>query len=253
MTDYNRDDSPEAIRADIERTRAEMGAKIDRIGEKLSPEQLKQQAQESINDMMTDTANRVSSYVRDHRREMSDNLVHTLKHNPVPTALIGLGLGWLLVESFSTSSDEDSYGDRYQRRRRAQYARSADRGYEYRSGRYDYDSGRFASSYDPRYGTGYYGSSVQAVDASGYPYEESYYGGYPYNEEYDANYDERSYEEWYGPQGYDGTSEQGANGRHLGESMRDRGRQMRDRADDMAQEVGHKAQQMGESLREGAE
>src|SRR5690606_24889359 len=243
-----------------------MGAKIDRIGERLSPEQLKQQAQESMNEMMTDTANRISAYVRENQRELSDSLVHTLKHNPVPTALIGLGLGWLLVESFSTSSGKAEYGDRYQRRRRDQYAKYADR--------YD-DSGRFGRSYDPRYGTGYYRGSVQAVDAEGYPYEESDFGVYPYaashgesyderyepnfyEPAYDYDYDERAYDsgaydQWSATQAYNGRSEQVANGRNLGENVRERGRQMRDRAGDMAHEAGDRAQELGENLREGAE
>jgi uncharacterized protein YjbJ (UPF0337 family) len=103
MSSYPEPESSGAIKADIEQTRAEMSAKIDQLQQKLDPSRLKEQAQETVRDFLTESSNSVMDYVRTNRKEISSSVVDAVKRNPVPSALIALGLGWLLVESMSSS------------------------------------------------------------------------------------------------------------------------------------------------------
>jgi len=73
-------DSTAAIESDIERTRNRMGEGIEAIGEKLRPERIKQQAKDAVSRKT---------------REAGASLWRTAKENPVPTAIVALGLTML--------------------------------------------------------------------------------------------------------------------------------------------------------------
>lgn len=102
--------SSEAIKADIERTRNEMTEKIDTIQERLSPDNLKQQAQVMVQDIMQESADAISDFVKSNAQQAGRSLVEAIKHNPLPSAVIGLGLGWLLMNTVNSGRSED---DRY--------------------------------------------------------------------------------------------------------------------------------------------
>lgn len=126
MPDNRREhhDDPQEIRADIDQTRAAVGEKIDQLQARLDPNRLKQQAQETVQEMLTDTANSVTEYVRTHRDEMLTSVADAARRNPLPTALVGLGVGWLILESMAGSKRHD---DEYTYERR-NFSRSR-RGY----------------------------------------------------------------------------------------------------------------------------
>lgn len=107
-TDYTRTDnrSSDEIKADIEQTRGQMGAKLDALQEKLDPNRLVDQAQESVRTALNDTANQFTSYVRENRDELGQAMMDSIKRNPLPAALIGVGLGWLLVEGLRGPQEE---------------------------------------------------------------------------------------------------------------------------------------------------
>ena len=65
---------------DARRTRAQLGETIDALRQSLDPQTLKRQ----VNHMM-------------RSNDGSAGLAETLKSNPIPLAMIGLGIGWLLV------------------------------------------------------------------------------------------------------------------------------------------------------------
>ncbi|MCB0088523.1 MAG: DUF3618 domain-containing protein [Caldilineaceae bacterium] len=97
--------SSEDIREDIQETRRNMGRKIDKIQDHLSTDNLKAQAQAAVNDFATATADSVSDYMRENARDISYTVVDAVKKNPLPSALVGLGLGWLFVEAMSSDRD----------------------------------------------------------------------------------------------------------------------------------------------------
>jgi len=106
-------DNPAEIRADVDQTRAAIGEKIDQLQARLDPNRLKQQATETVNEILTDTANSVTEYVRTHRDDMVASVADAARRNPLPTALVGLGLGWLILESMAGSKRHDN-DDRWQ-------------------------------------------------------------------------------------------------------------------------------------------
>lgn len=106
---YNTDD-PRAIRRNIERTRAEMGETIDRIQERLNPDRLRSQAEEAVREA---TIGRIETMAYDAKRKAKRaqrNVVQTVKDNPIPAALIGVGLGWLMM---SNNEDDSDHGYDY--------------------------------------------------------------------------------------------------------------------------------------------
>ena len=81
-------DEVAATRAEIERTRADMSETVDAIQERLSPENLKEQAKDTIKEATVGRA-----------QEAGSGIVETIRANPLPAALTGIGLGWLLVSA----------------------------------------------------------------------------------------------------------------------------------------------------------
>jgi ElaB/YqjD/DUF883 family membrane-anchored ribosome-binding protein len=71
------------IESDIERARAEVSSTIDAIQSKLTPGQMMDQALQYLRNSGTG--------------EFGSNLGRTVKENPVPVALIGVGVAWLMM------------------------------------------------------------------------------------------------------------------------------------------------------------
>ena len=141
--DADPDAQVEEIRASIEQTRVEMSETIDELQERLSPTHLKEQLREQVREQyehaketvreatigkVEDMVERVSDTVYETRKTVVD----TISANPVPSALVGIGLAWLWMNA-RTGSDgpRGRYRDRYARTR--PYGEMPD---------YDYDSRR---------------------------------------------------------------------------------------------------------------
>lgn len=85
MNEHNDNRSPEEIESDIERTREDFSSTIDAIQHKLTPGQLMDQA---------------VSYARTSLpADFGTNLGNTVRDNPVPVTLIGIGIAWLMASS----------------------------------------------------------------------------------------------------------------------------------------------------------
>lgn len=96
----NRDKSPQEIEAEIEATRAAMRADVDAIGDQVSPDRLKDQAKGVVGDVkdsVMDAIQGVGSQLGDQAGGWSSKAVEVVKANPLPAALIGVGLAWLLM------------------------------------------------------------------------------------------------------------------------------------------------------------
>lgn len=79
---HNGERTPEEIESEIAMTRAEMDDTLDALQRKLSPGQILDQA---------------LAYVRSGPGEFASNFTGTIKQNPVPVALLGISLGWLMM------------------------------------------------------------------------------------------------------------------------------------------------------------
>jgi hypothetical protein len=74
--------SPDEIENDIDATRARLGATLEALERKLAPERLLEEGMDMARDTMNDNLGRLGE---------------TLRENPIPLALVGLGVGWLLL------------------------------------------------------------------------------------------------------------------------------------------------------------
>ncbi len=83
-------------RAEIERTRADMSETVDALQERLSPQNLKEQAKVQA---------------KETARETGSGFVERIKQNPVPAAMVGIGLGWLLTSGKEESSGRQRFQD----------------------------------------------------------------------------------------------------------------------------------------------
>ena len=124
--DMNTGDAPpetEHIKARIEETRNQMGETIDAIQERLSFSNISEQVSETVSNAIEtakDTAydatiGKAVNFMRNFGDGIADSgAVRTVKNNPFPFALIGLGAGLLVYQSYSGGNGRNRSG-RYNR------------------------------------------------------------------------------------------------------------------------------------------
>jgi hypothetical protein len=106
------------IRTEIVETRDELGETIEAIQERLSPSNIVANAKDSVRNAATEKVNQMANTAGDVAdRVLHNSFMDTIRDNPVPTALIALGAGWLWLKR---RSDSDYY-----------YARGGYRGEDY--------------------------------------------------------------------------------------------------------------------------
>jgi hypothetical protein len=88
--------SPQQIEQDIARTRSELGQLLDEIEHKLAPRQLLERGMDMLKDTMSGDATGVAQALRQH---------------PVPLALIGIGVGWMLLSEGTRGRISEHAGD----------------------------------------------------------------------------------------------------------------------------------------------
>jgi ElaB/YqjD/DUF883 family membrane-anchored ribosome-binding protein len=95
------------IRADIEETRLEMGSTLNELGDRLEPGHLIDQAKENVREA---TIGRVEETARG----VSDVVLDTIKRNPIPAAMAGVGMAMLWKNrNQGRGSGHGSYGTDY--------------------------------------------------------------------------------------------------------------------------------------------
>ncbi|HXI16580.1 MAG TPA: DUF3618 domain-containing protein [Chloroflexota bacterium] len=192
--DSDQDRETAHIQHEIEQTRAEMSQTIDVLQDRLDPERLSEQAKETaieVTEQAKDKAIEVTQLAieqaKDAVREMAEDakramraatigkvenmvsttkenasglrssIMDTVRENPIPAALVGIGLGWLFMNGSSSSSGSGS-SSRTSRDRRS-YGDYGDRG--------GYDPRHSEYGAQTRYGAYGYGGSGMASGAGG--------------------------------------------------------------------------------------
>jgi hypothetical protein len=112
--------SPEEIESDIERTRADFSSTVDAIQRKLSPSEMMDQA---VDYALSTTPGAFGA-----------NLVSSVRDNPIPVALIGVGIAWLMAAGRQQTS---SYSQPRSRRAMRRSAYSPDAREIYRGASYE--------------------------------------------------------------------------------------------------------------------
>jgi ElaB/YqjD/DUF883 family membrane-anchored ribosome-binding protein len=88
------DRTPDEIEREIEQTRGRMGRDIDELGQRLSPQNIKEQAKEAI----TEKAQEVADKVGAQARYTGSRVVSFIQENPSLVAAMGLGAVWLVQQ-----------------------------------------------------------------------------------------------------------------------------------------------------------
>lgn len=92
LTDSDKDSekAPEQIQEEIERTRSDMTSKWSALEQKLSPRQVASDLFDMARERIIGSGNGTS------------HMIEMIKQNPIPVALIGIGLGWMVFSGRST-------------------------------------------------------------------------------------------------------------------------------------------------------
>ena len=108
--------TPEEIRADIERTRNELGTDVDALADKVTPSKIVgrqtdkvRSAVGSVRDRVmgaADSASGSASSAGDSIADASQHAVEKAKGNPLAVGLIAFGIGWLAASLIPASSAE---------------------------------------------------------------------------------------------------------------------------------------------------
>ena len=109
-------DSPDEIRADIERTRQDLGMDVDALADKVSPTKIMERKMDrvrgsvgSVRDRVMGVADDASSSLSDtgsHLGDVKDRAVAKAEGNPLAVGLIAFGAGLLLSSLIPASSKE---------------------------------------------------------------------------------------------------------------------------------------------------
>ncbi len=111
--------TPEELQADIASTRERIGRDIDELSDRVNPERLQNQAKDALADTLAGAQETVMGTVNDlgqkasaRAQEASSGLIGMIRSNPVPAALIGLGVG-LLAAGGATVAGSSGGASRY--------------------------------------------------------------------------------------------------------------------------------------------
>jgi hypothetical protein len=111
----------ERLKADISVTQADLRQTVETIQERLSAEHLKEQAAAKVReatlgraqDMMNRVGDRVGN-AASRTKETTATVAGAVRENPLPYALIGIGVAWLLATRRS-NGDASRYSSEYER------------------------------------------------------------------------------------------------------------------------------------------
>jgi len=151
----DRDPEAERLVAEIAQTRSGMGATIDEIGHRLQPSTIADEAKEKIREATVGRVERIVDDAGQTAQRTGNTIMETIRQNPVPAALAGIGIGWLALRM----RDQGSNGNGSSR-----YGYS--RGYSGRASYATRDYG-YGGDYGYRGDYGSYGSGSQAGALSG--------------------------------------------------------------------------------------
>jgi ElaB/YqjD/DUF883 family membrane-anchored ribosome-binding protein len=154
-------DATDMIRSDIEGTRANMSSTIDAIQEKLSPQRLTEQAKDAVRDATVGRVQDMASNVTNTARETGSTLMDTIRENPLPAALVGIGVGWLFLSARRQAAERDRWRSRYEPR---YYDRGSGR---YGASSYGHPTSNYPNDRYSQYGSSQYGFSQPSREENG--------------------------------------------------------------------------------------
>lgn len=99
-------EDPSAIRADIADTRERLSNTIGEIGERLNPQLIKANVKDSIREATIGRVSTMAQQAVDSVSRTTNGLGATIRENPIPVAMVAIGLGWMIWNARAQSTDE---------------------------------------------------------------------------------------------------------------------------------------------------
>ena len=100
--------SSEVIRAGIMETRERISHDLDEIGERLNPHNVKEDIKEGIREATIGRVEDMARQAGERLNSAGSGLVQTIKDNPVPAVIAGVGLAWLFLGQSGSSPASSS-------------------------------------------------------------------------------------------------------------------------------------------------
>ena len=117
-----------AIRAEIAETRERMSETLDEIGSRLNPhvvkEQVTQRVKEGIREATIGRVEHMARQAADRVNATGTSMADTIRDNPIPAAMVAIGLGWLFINGRNSSERSYRYINTPSDRRSPEYGLS---------------------------------------------------------------------------------------------------------------------------------
>lgn len=84
------------LRAEIRETRDRMSDTLDALGDRLNPHRLKAQVKDNLREATVGRVENMARNAADRVNDTRHGIMDRIRENPIPAAMVGLGLGWLL-------------------------------------------------------------------------------------------------------------------------------------------------------------
>lgn len=100
--EHTGEDDPAEIRAEIRETRERMSENLEQLGERLNPGNIKDRMKQDIRDATIGKVENMAHSAADQLGEARETfgearrtIMDVVRDNPIPAAMVGIGLGWL--------------------------------------------------------------------------------------------------------------------------------------------------------------
>lgn len=92
----HRHENPRHMRAEIRETRDRMSDTLDQLGTRLNPNRIKAEVRENIREATVGRVENMARHASERVNETREGIMDTIRDNPIPAAMIGIGLGWMI-------------------------------------------------------------------------------------------------------------------------------------------------------------
>ena len=112
------EDETEIIAADIRISQERLGDTVEEIGERFNPTRLKEELKSDIRDATIGKVENMAQQTADMVSDAQRSLMQSIRENPIPVVMVGLGLGWMILNASTRKNrmGADSQNGDYQRR-----------------------------------------------------------------------------------------------------------------------------------------
>jgi len=110
------EDETEIIAADIRITQERLGDTVEEIGERFNPTRLKEELKSDIRDATIGKVENMAQQTAEMVSDAQRSLMQSIRENPVPVIMVGIGLGWMILNASRKHTGSNSQYDDYQRR-----------------------------------------------------------------------------------------------------------------------------------------